>query len=387
MERLKVFIFCILFSSTVSLQAQTNFLKGYYVTLESDTIHGFIDYRSEKRNSSLCLFKTDLNLKEVKLYPKDIAGFAVQSVDFFESHSFKTRKGENLIGFFRVIINGKLSLLRYESRYLAKKETGEVFEITKRKITEDGHSKTDYHGLGMLKVLMKDCAEISSSYLEEQYKSSPDFESIFKNYNRCIGSKITESKKIKINPHLDAGIQIAPALSSLSLSSSLENAKLKNNFSFSGGVFASLFIPKINENIRFVIEAIYGKYNSYTYFTSDLTSNDLFIDYSFLRIPAMIRYRHKSLFFDIGVQNQFILTQDLKWRIENIDQTTVTTKNGTITPLTSSSGFLAGVGLQSNLSGHLLRSSARFSQSQSSNHPNKPIYQSLELIISIQLTK
>lgn len=383
----KVLFFLIFLIGCFNLMAQTNFLKGYYITIKKDTIQGYIDYRSEKRNYQICVFKEDFNDKlRKKLYPQDIVGFSVDNKDFYEKHSFKSKKGEELYGFFKVIVRGNLSLLRYQSRYFAKNLNGEVFEISKRSEILNGKVKEDYYGLGMLKVLMKDCDQISEEFLRKEYKSNPDFTRIFLRYNSCIGSIAYKSEKIVIKPHLDLGFQISPTLSKLNLSSPLESASFDSKLSFGLGGFASIFLPKVDENMRIQFEINYSKYSQYGYFVTDNTNNDLFVDYSYLEVPLFIRYNINRLFIDIGIQNQFILTQDMRWRVETVQQNNVYTSEGKIAPFNSFlNGYLVGFGVRYKLSNYTIRSSIRFSQTKASNDRNNPTFQPGELVFSIQL--
>lgn len=381
-----ILLFFIFFAGFINLKAQTNFIKGYYITNAQDSIHGYLDYRSEKRNYKLLVFKKDLNSKQIKLYPKDLLGFTVDNSDFYERHSFKSRKGEELYGFFKVILRGKLSLLRYQSRYFAKNSQGEIFEISKRKEVSDGKLMEDYYGLGMLKVLMKDCDEMTSDFLEKQYKSNPNFIDIFNKYNSCVGSLPYVPEKIIIKPHLNLGIQLSPTVTNLNLGEPMQNASFDKGFSFGFGGFASLFIPKVDENLRLVFEATYGKYSQYAYFRSGNTSNDLFIDYSSLKVPVFIRYNFNRFFLDVGTQNQFILNQDLRWRIETILQSIVYTNEGEVTPFKVwTNGYIAGLGFRHTVLDYPVRASVRFSHMQASNHVSQPVFQTIELSISVQL--
>lgn len=386
--RLKVLLFFIILLRASILIAQTNFVKGYYITNTQDTVHGYIDYRSERRNYELCIFKGDLESKSMKFLPQNILGFTVDDKDFYELHSFKNRRGEELLGFFKVVLRGRLTLLRYHSKYFVKNLGGEIFEISKQNVISDGKIRTDYFGLGMLKVLMKDCGEITGRYLEMEYRSSPNFVDIFRKYNLCMGSPIYESEEIVIKTHIDYGLQIAPTIATLQFNPSLEQVKFKEDYSFGFGCFASIFLPKVNENFRLVVEPSYNSLNFYRFFNSGNTNNDLFVDFSSIKLPLIMRYNFKRFFFDMGIQNLVVFDQDLRWRVETIQQGTVNTTERQITPFNVwNSGYSAGVGLKFNLVNYPIRSSLRFSHVQSKDHPNGLVFQNFEFILNIQLSK
>src|SRR5260221_2940070 len=394
MQAPKVLLFFLFLISIPDLRAQTNFLKGYYITPLKDTVTGYIDYRSEQSNYKVCIFKFNLDSKPIKLYPNDIVGFTVQKMDIYEKRSFKAKKGEVLLGFFKLIVKGKLSLLRYQSRYFVKTAANQVFEITKRlelfenskNLQDEDKLKVDYSGLGMLIVLMNDCDEVTRAFLENEYKRNPDFHHIFVTYNKCVG-EVSEPDAIRIKPHFDLGVLAAPALTKLNLSFPFQNANFSSDFNFSAGAYTSIFIPKVTENLRSVLEARYGKYKHYAYFTDILANNDLFIDYSFLKVPLLIRYTHRAFFLDVGIQNVCVLDQNIRWRVESRQSNNIFTSDAQLTPLSKQTGFLVGIGMNYKLAQHLLLLSLRLSQSQASNHPNKPVFQSLEVILAFQLTK
>ena len=389
MLRSKLLFFFLLFIGVTKGEAQTNFFKGYYVTPARDTIHGFIDYRSERRNYRLCIYRESLSSKAVNLYPKDIIGFTVDDKDFYETHTLKSKKGEELYGFFKVLVRGKLSLLRYVSRYFVKESDNTVSEISKTsEITEDRKLKEDYSGLGMLIFLMKDCEETSSSYLQRQFKTHVNYIELFERYNRCVGSQFQRTRKIVIRPHFDFGLQASPVINAFKFNTSLMQATFEKKVSFSVGGFVSIFLPKVNENTRLIVETTYNTYSNYSYFSFDLSNNDLFIDYSCLKVPLLIRYGQTKFFIDIGIQNQFILDQNLKWRVETLTQNGVNTTDGDIPQLTNrSSGYLIGMGLNYKLVNHAVKSSLRFSNIRDRNHLNNPIYQTIEFIFAFQLTR
>ena len=371
----------------MELSAQTNFLKGYIILPSQDTIRGYVDYRAEKRNNKLCYFKGELNNNAKRFNPEDIIGFAVEDKDFYERHSFKSRKGEELYGFFKVLLRGKISLLRYQSRYFAKDPNGKIFEVTKGREISEGKVRDDYYGLGILKALMKDCDDVPG-VLEMEYKLTPNFLYIFKKYNECVGVTTYVTQKITINPHVDLGIQVSPTIANLSLNSPFEAANFQNKLSSGVGGFASVFIPKGDENLRVVLETTYSMYKYYSYFSSSNTNNDLFVDFSCLKFPVLLRYKIGKLFIDLGVQNQFILNQELRWRVETIQQNVILTGDGQVAPFKKwSNGFLAGVGFKYKVSNFRILTSVRYSNNQTLNLPYKPVFQTIELNFQIQLTR
>lgn len=381
--------FILLFVAGItSAYAQTNYIKGYYITNSQDTIRGYIEYLSEKKNFRVCTFKKDMDGNVEKFHPQDIKGFVIGNAEVYETHLYRHRKGEQLYGFFKVMLRGKLSLLRYQSRFFALDTVGNVHELSKRKELDGIKIRVDYSGMGMLRVLMKDCPEVSGSYLDHQYKTATNFMEIFQKYYNCIGSPVYPNEKIVIKPHVDLGIQGVATVTRLALDVGMERVQLDDEITLGVGGFASIFLPKVNERLRLLLEATYGAYSYYTFFSSGSTNNDLFVNYSGLKVPVILRYNFKRWFVDVGFQNQLILKPEYQWRIETILQDKVYTEYGEITPLDRwSGGYLGGLGLQYNVAGHTLRSSLRYTRNFSATPPSKPVFQALELHLSFQFTR
>ncbi len=160
MKSTKIFLLLILMLLLFESKAQTNFKRGYYITNSNDTIRGFIEYRSEDRNGKICVFKTTLE-KEVprQFYPKDILGYAIVN-NYYESHQFVDKKLNEVSSFFKVIVRGKLSLLKYNKIYLAKTEDNKIYEISVTYTQEGNIIKKDYRGIGTLKSLINECTSI-----------------------------------------------------------------------------------------------------------------------------------------------------------------------------------------------------------------------------------
>ena len=391
MKVVKILFFFFLIGS-VELKAQTNFVKGYYITAAQDTVRGFLEYRSEMRNFRLCVFKPDFNSKPVTLSTADIKGYAFDDKEFYEKHSFKSKKadkakkGEALYGFFKILTRGSLSLMRYHSRYFVEDQDGKIYEISKKEEVIDFELRKDYTGMGMLKALMKDCERATADVVKKYPVTDREYIAIFKKYYDCTNAHAQITKAPRIKLHADFGLEGSAASTKVVLGGSLENAGLDGYTSFTVGGFSSFFLPRVNEEFRFLLEASYLSYKNYAYFNDVDTNNDLYVHYSALRIPVLVRYSRKAFFIDAGFQNQCVLTQDLKWRVETLSPTVVTTTNGVIEPMQKwSTGYLVGAGVKYKLADHILRSSLRFSHIKTDK--TDTTFETLELMFSIQINR
>jgi hypothetical protein len=373
-----ILLFFLCVSASFSLKAQTNFLRGYYISTSKDSIRGYVDTHSEEKNGKVCIFKVNPQGKATKLYPKDIIGYGIDGGQIYERHTITTYDGEKMSAFFRVLVRGKLSLLRHSSRYYASSGKEDLQPISKY-----GSPDRDY-GLQVMKTVVADCDGITPSMLEWEYKNDPDYRGIIRRYNRCVGGSFTEPKNIFGNFHVDFGIMGSVSAATLTMSGALEGVEFDRELLFGGGAFVSLFIPKVSDNIRVLLEGSFNRYKSYSYFSTSSSNNDVFVEYSYLNVPLIMRYNPGRVFFDVGFQNQFIFSQDLRWRIETLKQDIVETTEGNIEPLNSwSPGFIAGIGIKQNISNSVLRSAVRYSMTSTGDQAS--LSHVIEVVLSFEL--
>jgi hypothetical protein len=382
--------FCLSVVPFLSSKAQTNFLKGYYINSAHDTVRGFIEYRMEERNDRICVFKSEVGSKAVALGPEQVLGYSIDDKVFYEKHSFTGKRGGNAYGFFRVLIRGRLSLLRINNRYFAKDSLNKLFEISKRQKNIDGKIGEDYSGMGILTVLMRDCSHMTSSYLGRAYHTSPDYVNIFKEYYSCTKAPVYVAPAISMHPEFDFGVQASTAISRLTLHSRLANATFNDAVNVGIGAFSSVFIPRVmTENIRLLGELNFGFLSHYAYFVNEGTYNDVFLDYNYLETPLLLRYRGKRIFLDAGYHFTFFLNQHVRWRIETTSLShVVQTTDEYVPPLSPlAAGYVVGIGIRYQVAGYPVRTSVRLSDTHVRRHEYSPEEQSLQLIVSVQLTK
>ena len=56
--------------------AQGNYKEAYIITLQNDTVYGFVDFSTDENNSKQCNFKKTLSATDVTQYaPGEIYGY------------------------------------------------------------------------------------------------------------------------------------------------------------------------------------------------------------------------------------------------------------------------------------------------------------------------
>lgn len=375
----------------LTMLGQTNFLPGYYVTHKSDTVHCLIEYRSPEKMRNVIRFKHTSGDRAIELKPEDVRSIVIEDRNFFEPFSYVPPIGDPISGFFKKIIKGQITLYRYGDRLFAKKAGDDLREITKKqKKVNAATIAGDYSGLGFIRILVADCPLIDEHFLLDNYVNETGIKRIVNTYNGCFSEGSVDIQDIKVPSHLDLGLEgtlseVQPNFSRTSLS----DAHFRWSTSIGGGILLSLFTPAMGDNFRFVVEPTVGKYNGYCYFVSGKISNDLFIKYFFVRVPMVMRYFYKSIFFDVGVTNMVVMGNHTTWRQESSADNFIVTSSGPPYKInTGVIGLAGGVGVKTKIAGMPVLASVRLSnifRSANDSAFDQPGVKWLDFNIALQL--
>lgn len=137
---LKKFFLFILFVMMcyTRLLAYTNLREGIVITLESDTLHGSIEYRTDYINCQRCTFIQDGSNEEKIFHPGEIIGYRfMDNGRYYVSMSFKvkdsyTKKESEVLGFVEYVMKGNMSLYYAPNQktYILQNEDGEFASFT-----------------------------------------------------------------------------------------------------------------------------------------------------------------------------------------------------------------------------------------------------------------
>jgi hypothetical protein len=166
--RLTISILCLTLLS-VNLLGQINYKKGFVITNQQDTLRGLIRDAGTIRNSTVCVYKTDLHSIPVEYYPADIKYFALdgdkqyQSLEVFDKGIFKKI-------FMEVLIRGHVNLYYYdknnEMKFFIEKTKDSLVGLTNKKVPVP-ISSTGLYGL-----INNDLAPLQSDRFEEQFNAN-----------------------------------------------------------------------------------------------------------------------------------------------------------------------------------------------------------------------
>jgi len=154
----------------VTLSAQTNFVPGYYITSQSDTIYGEIDDRGDQRNCRLCTFRAGEGMEILSFEPGEIFAYRFQDGGkYYIAREVKIHDEIRTV-FLEYLVNGIANLYYYRGegadRYYIESEDGRFTELSNDLVqfTVDGttYKRRSNLYVGQMKASFGDCPEIQS---------------------------------------------------------------------------------------------------------------------------------------------------------------------------------------------------------------------------------
>jgi hypothetical protein len=131
----KFFLTVFVLSALLHLQlfSQSNYLKGYVLKTETDTIYGEIENNFYYNNSKYCDF-IDEQGDELRFYPKDIYGYQFINGKHYISKTISFKNDNRITVFCEYLIKGRLDIYFYQDEkltnyYFAAKDTLPLEEL------------------------------------------------------------------------------------------------------------------------------------------------------------------------------------------------------------------------------------------------------------------
>jgi hypothetical protein len=322
--------FFILFFSSFTTFAQTNFEEALVIINTGDTLTGFIDNRDWRKNPKVIVYRDRKNaIKEYS--PLDIQGFyLVNTNEWYRSavlelnkNSIKESdviKNRNQWGtqvdtvFMRLLVKGKISLyylIDESSRphYIVEKNNQiNELRIERKRVSypKEGIVNLDFFR-SQLNEYFSDCQSGKFSVSDAKYTESSLKPLVIK-YNECFsseGSYIKTTEKITTSISIIAGVNYSKlTVNGDSYSSGDKN--YKPDFSPFAGISFDFILPRNRKSLSFNNELIYRYYTI-----------DEMMKTSQLKLTTALRYRFPSssnnrFFLGAGFTNALTLsTQSL----------------------------------------------------------------------------
>lgn len=111
----------LLLFTTFSLSAQTNLREGFVITLEGDTLTGYIDFRTGALNSQQCVFLKDGETSYTTYLPGQIQGYRFLNNGMY----YVSKEVNDQVIFVEYLLRGNLNLYQIgEEKMLLEDEEG-----------------------------------------------------------------------------------------------------------------------------------------------------------------------------------------------------------------------------------------------------------------------
>lgn len=338
-------IFAILSLILISQKSfcQENYLDGQVVTLNGDSLQGFIDYRNWEKNPSSINFKTKLSGTSTVYSSNDIKSFQVKNevyigatvkieVSPYQLHQLDENPKfsyETITCFLQTIICGEKGLYFYKTQngkeyFYIKEDSGYSLLGQKKYIKMQRGKRIVFENkryVGQLALYLNDCPKIKNRINTLEY-TKISLRKLFKNYYSLSQKNIEfEHKKEKLIA--EAGVIAGLSISSLNLGGASSNYIEKANFNSSIdpaiGFFVDVTLPRNQGRISIYNELLLTTYKFkgvYDIDNSFYSTYETELGVTSLKLNMMARYKYPIgkafLFGNAGVGSGFTISETNK---------------------------------------------------------------------------
>lgn len=327
-------LLCLIVAAS-SVSAQQNFLPGYLVTPDGDSLKGYLS-RSQSRSHVPSVQFRDFSQKTSTYTPEDLQAFAAGDAVYISAEvevDKSARAGDeldfspalNLVKrkvFLARLASGKKELYHYwdengqDNFYI---HSGKNYELLKLKIyrkkEDDGSMaiRRELQYLEQLSLYLKDCTSIKYRLLNVGY-DAVSLQKLFNYYSRCTAEKIEFKKtnKAEQKSYSPYGVVIGGAETKLHFSGHEDiatKAEFSSRSTFSIGMYANASLAGKREKWSLYNEVLFTRFAGmgehsyqkneevrYTYYHEIVAIQ--------LNLASMLRYRKQmgvvGIFANLG---------------------------------------------------------------------------------------
>ncbi len=335
----KAFLLSFFFLFIFQVQAQKDFRPGYIVTLQGDTLKGWVNFRKPGLNSRECMFRSSLPEKDQKFKASEIKGYGLTEGRHYRSYVLKEtsatlnrRKASPKSYFLNMLVAGKADLfyvrdISGKNRFFIQKDTVftelEVKEYTQVNPATGKQVKVrSKHYIGTLTNLFQDCKTLQPAINETGFKTTA-LSGLVKNYNTCLhpDSLYFAQKPIKSKTTIGviAGTNYTFIKFYAPYLRTAVAADYTNQPGFSAGVTMNNTLPMVNNKLSLQTELLLVQNKFQSLYTYRHTVENKFIDYHVnadatlysLKLPFQLRYSFNFRKLKPYVNGGIILSHDL----------------------------------------------------------------------------
>lgn len=324
----------------LSLSQNNNFQPGWIVTIQQDTLAGYVDDQKWEVTPTSINFKEKKDAEITTFSIEDISSFKVKFRNIYRSKSVeiemlprgkgnlekkKTPRFEDKKVFLELLADGERPLYYYRGQDLKEHffidDNGRIVPLIylkyKSKLNRVKEKKTF---ISQLETLLEDCEEVYSMIADVEYNRKSMLRMI-RAYNICEPNEEILFEEIDYD-WFKIGINISTTLTHLTFnghnSSYTEVLNFKPALNYGIGISFDLLAPNYNPKMAFRNDLIYKPYQRKARGEVIIEEDqwwhqlDSKLDFSHLRWQSMVQYKFKetynSTFFVAGLVNSFTLS-------------------------------------------------------------------------------
>jgi hypothetical protein len=375
------------FTAAGMTNAQSNYLPGYIIDAQGDTISGLVDYQNWIKTPKTVGFKARKEGRKVNYTPLEIKGFSVQNEIYtaaIVNTSFDpvnidrlTRSQELTLVldtvFLQAVILGDKSLYfakndHYNDNfYISDKDSFQLLMYKRYiKATELAYlAAENKYFISQLQSYLGDCPSITVHLSSTNY-ALESLVHLFKEYQDCVQSKATYQKKKEVvaiefgvcagATHTFMGFRANPRNTSFNF---LSLGDFSESYNFTAGLFFDVVQKKKQGRWSLSNEMLYTSFNIEGYYEEYITENHYNIHttqfkYSHLKLNNLLRYRYPignvRVFLNAGLSHGFFVSgfsrRTKELYLHNFQR--VSEDEPIDDPLKVDPGYIYGAGLQAN---------------------------------------
>jgi len=276
---------------------------GYIVTLQHDTIQGYVYFPSEDDIRSKIMFKKIQNETPALYTPENILAFGLNTGESFRSVTYTyykkddiSEEGEQISEkcFARVLLDADYKLyrltfamVRNDFVYIIEKEDKFYVIRAAKDAVGDPTKKIAHKDIALLNYLLGTCSDMEVKTITNTKYEDAQMIKLLSQYSTCVLPDLNQQKypskmKLIVQPFVYAGyanIRYKTWLPEKTYSTNLAGYSL--------GAFLDLLIPRISKRNAVTIGAQYIRYEKKSGFRPDLNWNwsaDFSLFYNFFLV-------------------------------------------------------------------------------------------------------
>ncbi|MBI9068591.1 MAG: outer membrane beta-barrel protein [Salinivirgaceae bacterium] len=355
-----VFLFILSLSNAV---AQSNFIEGYYIDSNEDTITGLINYQNWDKNPEEINFKANVESHQIALKPNEIKGFNINNL-IYKAATIEIERSpiklealnknpefdiiERTV-FLQILFEGENNLYRYKDEFhklnlyigdisnpslLLYKKYIKFFDKTSPYFKSDQYTHGDlvleektYIGQ-LLNIFNQDQGYITK--IQKTEYSEREILHLFIDFQKekkIIPNYIIPKSKNRVN----FSVISAVVLTDIHFNSSLtglyyyEDVNFKTESSYVPGIALDIQLSKNRKNWIFRNELLYASYNlsgSFSNFANhtNLKTFNATFNYSYLKYNLLLKrnfiFDNHMLFMNVGLNVSFMMSGENSYSME-----------------------------------------------------------------------